>query len=97
VYLAETVSISAGEMALILGVLVAMLIVFILAAVLGFRWAPRAARGSTRDGVKWGVALVILLAPGTLSGPNLLLLPGVVLAGAQAAVFFRARNGAPPA
>lgn len=96
-YRAESVSISGGELALILGVLVLMLVTFVLAAVLGFKWAPRAARGSRADGVKWTIALSILLVPGILAGPNLLLIPGVLLAGAQAAVFFRARNGAPPA
>jgi hypothetical protein len=96
VYLAETISLSGGEMALILGVFVAVVVSWILAAILGFRWASRAARGSSADAVKWAVAAAVVLLPGVLVGPNPLLIPGLVVVGAQAAVYFRAKGSPRP-
>ncbi len=91
--LAEGPTIDGGTAALILGVLLVILVSWCVATIRGFVWAARAGRGSRPDAVKWAVAMVVVLLPGLIVGPNILLVPCGLVAAAQAVTFVYARSG----
>ena len=89
--LAETVSIDGGALAAILAVLLAGALTWLTMAILGFRWAVKAARGSERARVAWGIAAFVAILPG-LFGPNPFILVGLIVVAAQAVVFWSIRK-----
>ena len=95
--LAEGPTIDGGTLALILGALLLLLCGWIAAVAVGFRSAPRAGRGSRPDAIRWAIAGFVELLPGLLAGPNVLLVPGLVVLGGQALLYFRAKGGSPTA
>ena len=98
--LAEAPQFSAGDIALILLVLLGMALLVVAAAVLGFVWAVRAGRGSRQALAGWltvaalEAALVLSLVPALGQGKLAILLPLGLLAG-QALVYWRARSRPP--
>ena len=105
--LAEAISLSAGEVAAILIVFALLCAAAIACVVLGFVWAGRAARGSERATVGFGLVAgleALMAMPSLIAGvrgrlPLVGLAVPLILA-AQIAVFLRARAQArrdPPA
>lgn len=90
--LAEGPSIDGGTLAVILAVLVLLFLAWLGAVFLGFRWAARAARGDRNAAGLWWVAMVVVVLPGLLGGPNPLLLAGLPLVIAQAIVYASLRR-----
>ena len=90
--LAEGPSIDGGTLAVILAVLVVMAVAWLTAVALGFRWAMRAARGDRNAAGLWTVAMVVVMLPGLVGGPNPLLLAGLAIAGAQALAYASVRR-----
>jgi hypothetical protein len=92
VHLAEGPQLDGGAIAVILGVLLALLIAWIVAVVLAFKHAARAGRGSRNDAIAWAGFAVLELLPGVTFGPNVLLIPGLVMLAIQAVVYVLAKD-----
>ena len=95
--LAEGPQIDGGLLAMILTIFTAVVVLYVLTVVQGFKAAARLGRGdrSPRAIVPMTLAVIVELGFGLLAGPNPLLALGLALVAAQAVVYSRAK-GAPP-
>jgi hypothetical protein len=107
VLLAETISIDAGDVALILIALALMVLATVAVIVFGFKWAAGAGRGSQRALVGFVIVIgleAMLVAPAIMAMINarnvsLIALAVPAIPVAQLVVFFRTRGearGQPP-
>jgi FtsH-binding integral membrane protein len=99
--LAETVSLDAGDIAVILAILLVIVLVAVAIVVFGFVLAPRAGRGSSQAMNWWSAILVVegLFCLGSvaeiLTGQfTLWAFAPLAVVGGQVALYMRARNDA---